>query len=126
MSDALAQILSSESRFKVLKCLFGFAGAMPLRHIEKATGLKIRSVQLAVDALCEEGVLTRKKQDHFVLYKLSKSCLENLILSQIFQLISENEIQVRAAKYKMRAITGLKFINDSNNLIRKAAVSGFN
>ena len=113
----LSTLLSSQARFRVLKALCGFQGAR-LRTLEHLTGLAIRSVQVAVNGLEKQNMLTRQKKDRAILYCLNEDHPGSELLKSIFNLIRRNTIQARAHVYHSRAKAALRFSDEMLELVR--------
>lgn len=124
-SSTLFEILSSEAKLRVLKTLSTYNSGLSLRQIEALSGLAIRSVQVATQALATEQVVIiekkDKKKDKKSFYKFNKKHHLAPVLIEIFKTIEQHSILLRSGSYQEKARFSLKFISQQIELFKKAS-----
>jgi DNA-binding transcriptional ArsR family regulator len=119
----ISAILSSQARFRVLKALWAFGGAMSLRSLEAVTGLAVRSVQVALSGLGSEKVIQSEGRGRSKRYRLDTTSDSAEVLAGIFGLVAMDEIQRRSPRYSKRAKAVLDLSEDMHRLVRNARPS---
>ena len=114
------EVISSEARLKVLHTLAFSKRGLPLRQIEKYTGLAVRSVQVALYGLTAEEVVRKRALGRRTFYSLNSKHPTFHLLQRIMTLVRKNFIIQRSERYHLRAQANLKFSNDVTELLQVA------
>ena len=112
----LSEAFSSRARFRLLQTLTKMNSPLPIRHLERFTGLAIRSVQVALRGLEEEKLVDRNNG----FYRLNLAHPLCPILKKIFALITEDQIETRANELSQKAREALRFADEMRTLTNKA------
>lgn len=113
----MASILSSEARFKVLEILAPLHEGLGLRALERASHLKIRSIQVATSGLLKEGIL-KKNARGFLQFNARSVVAQNI--QKFFAFIAEQKIAEQAISFSPRA----KQVLELSENVRKLVLAG--
>ena len=99
-SENLSSIISSEARFRVLQVLASVPAGLKLRELERATGLSIRSIQVATEGLVAERVLQKSKTDAF---QFNPKLVLAQKVKRLFLFLRDEELREKAHALSERA-----------------------
>lgn len=116
---SLANIFSSAAKFEILGLLCQRSSPLPLRHIAYLTGLPIRSTEMAVENLCKEEIVHRKKSGKLVLHIFNVHHPLAPLLQELFSVVKRHLAPAQQDLDK-KAQTLLAFIDSTNTLFRHA------
>lgn len=111
----LSHTLSSQARFRVLQVLSPLNLGLKLRELERACALNVRSIQLATQALVQEGVLRKNSNGHFVLNKKSKISAQ---LRGLFKYLWDQKTREEAHALSSRAQAVMRLSEQVSVLVR--------
>ena len=117
---SLGNILGSAARTDILRVLYYQPEPVGLRHLATIAGVQPRSAQLAVAALSEERLVTRRKTPTRALYALNRDHRDAAVLKAIFDAATRVAQTSRRRTLDARARTLLPFIAEAAGMIAHA------
>lgn len=113
----MALLFSSAAKFETLGLLSQRSSPLPLRHIAYLTGLPIRSVEMAVAALCKQKALRRQKVGRRFLISINEEHDKTALVREIFGLVNKRISPQPNLDTKAQQV--LAFVDSTNDLFRK-------
>jgi DNA-binding transcriptional ArsR family regulator len=116
---ALSLLFSSSAKFETLRLLSQRSSPLPLRHIAELTDLPIRSVEIAVSALCKQKVLRRQRVGRRVMVSFNEQHGSASLVQNIFELVNRSS-PLSQSNRDAKAKTILHFIDSTRSLLGQA------
>ncbi len=123
MHAPLSELLSSTAKFEVLETLHYQPHPIPLRHIALCCRLPIRSVQVALDHLQRDKLVTRAKGKRWTMFTINRHSKYYPLLQTIFEAAMRFHLKERSNDFNRAAQASLKFNNDVTRLLSQARKS---
>lgn len=117
-----SEVFSSRAHYLVLEALESYQVPSSLRNLESLTGLRIRSIQLAVESLEKMRLIERHKKCHCWEIQLSPKFKKEQ-LSVILTAARDRALLLRAQKFSRVACQVLKWNQDTISLVESATAS---
>jgi len=113
------EILYPQSRFEVLRTLHQSSAAVSVREISYRSDVVLNNVQRAIEFLLKKKIISKKKVDQKIYYRISDSEVSNFVAS-ILNALEPFEIKARADSLKVRSIDLIAKIEERSSMIQHA------
>ena len=120
----LGDLLGSAARTEVLRVLNYQPGPVGLRQVAWRAGIRPRSAELALNALVDEKLVSRRRTATRALYEMNQGHPDVAVLEAIFAAAARAVISQRSPSLHKRAQGILPFIAEATRMLDRSKSPG--
>jgi len=120
---ALGHLFSSAAKTEILRALHHQPDVVGLRQLARIAGVRVRSAELALDALVNEGLVRRRRTSTRVFYDMERNHPDASVLAAVFDAAAAAAIRANRRHLDGQAKRILPFVRQARRMLCHARES---